>query len=222
MSQAFNPFKDRLAEAEMLRGLWSTLGSAVAIEVIAGAGFDWLLIDMEHSPNDPLTVLAQLQAVSGYVSAPVVRLPDNDPILFKRLLDFGALNFMVPDVQDAAQAKSAVASIRYPPAGNRGVSAVTRATRFGRVADYPRLSDAGIALIVQIESPAEIDRIEELAAVAGVERLVLGPRDLGVRMGLRGWPNRNQGDPLWPRCGLSALERRRHRAHRADRIPCSD
>src|SRR3546814_5963134 len=106
---------------------------------------------MEHSPNDPLTVLAQLQAVSGYVSAPVVRLPDNDPILFKRLLDFGALNFMVPDVQDAAQAKSAVASIRYPPAGNRGVSAVTRATRFGRVADYPRLSDAGIALIVRSE-----------------------------------------------------------------------
>src|SRR3546814_18800792 len=99
---------------------------------------------------------------------------------------------MVPDVQDAAQAKSAVASIRYPPAGNRGVSAVTRATRFGRVADYPRLSDAGIALIVQIESPAAIDRIEEIAAVDGVAGLFIGPGDLAARQGVVGAPNRTQ------------------------------
>lgn len=186
MTESFNPFKDRLARASRQRGIWCTLGSAFAIEIVAGAGFDWLLIDMEHSPNDPLSVLAQLQAVAGYPVSPVVRIPDNDPIMFKRLLDLGVQNFMVPDVQDAEQARAAVASIRYPPHGNRGVSALTRATRFGRIPDYPRLSDTGIGLIVQIESPAAVENIDEIAGVDGVDALFVGPGDLAARMGLIG------------------------------------
>lgn len=188
MTPAFNPLKDLLGQPGSRRGLWCTLGSAFAVEVVAGAGFDWLLIDMEHSPNDAMSVLAQLQALSGYPVSPVVRLPDNDPVLFKRLLDLGAQNFMVPDVQDAAQARLAAASVRYPPLGNRGVSALTRATRFGRVAGYPRLSDNGIGLVVQIESPLAIENIEEIAAVDGVDALFVGPGDLAARMGLIGQP----------------------------------
>lgn len=186
MNVPLNPFKDRLRAGQMQCGLWCTLGSASVTEVVAGAGFDWLLIDMEHSPNDPLTVLSQLQVVAGFAPAPVVRLPHNDPILFKRMLDFGAQSFMVPDIRNARQASEAVAAIRYPPAGNRGVSAVTRATRYGRVQDYPALSDASIALVVQIESPAAIDQIEKIAAVDGVDALFVGPGDLAAQMGFIG------------------------------------
>ena len=186
MTSPFNPFKDRLNAQSRQRGLWCTLGSAFVIEVVAGAGFDWLLIDMEHSPNDPLSVLAQLQVVAGYPASPVVRVPDNDPILFKRLLDLGVQNFMVPDVQDTGQAQAAVASVRYPPEGHRGVSALTRATRFGRVPDYPRQSDEGIGLIVQIESPTAVANIEEIAAVDGIDALFVGPGDLAARMGFIG------------------------------------
>lgn len=183
----FNPFKDRIGR-EALTGLWCTLGSAFAIEVVAGAGFDWLLIDMEHSPNDAHSVLAQLQVLAGYPVIPVVRIPDNDTILIKRLLDLGVQNFMVPDVQSAADAQKAVAAVRYPPLGVRGVSALTRATRFGRVAGYPQAADAGIGVIVQIESPAAVERIDEIAAVDGVDALFVGPADLAARMGLIGQP----------------------------------
>ena len=192
MTNSMNPFKDRLAEPRSQRGMWCTLGSAFAIEVIAGAGFDWLLIDMEHSPNDVLSVLSQLQTLAGYPVAPVVRVPDNDPVLFKRLLDLGVQNFMVPDVQDVTQARLAAASIRYPPIGNRGVSALTRATRFGRIPDYPRLSNSAIALVVQIESPTAIKNIDEIAAVDGVDALFVGPGDLAARLGFIGEPMRQE------------------------------
>lgn len=181
----FNAFKDRIG-SDTLRGLWCTLGNAFAIEVVAGAGFDWLLIDMEHSPNDPQSVVAQLQVLAGYPVIPVVRVPDNDPVLIKRLLDLGVQNFMVPDVQNAADAARAVAAVRYPPLGIRGVSALTRATRFGRVPGYPQMADAGIGVIVQIESPGAVEKIEEIAAVDGVDALFIGPADLAARMGLIG------------------------------------
>lgn len=192
MPTSSNVFKERLTAAEPQRGLWCTLGSAFAIEVVAGAGFDWLLIDMEHSPNDLLSVLAQLQTLAAYPVAPVVRVPDNDPVLFKRLLDLGVQNFMVPDVQHAQEARQAAASLRYPPLGNRGVSALTRATRFGRIADYPRLSNSAMTLVVQIESPAGVENIDEIASVDGVDALFVGPGDLAARMGYIGEPMRHE------------------------------
>ncbi len=188
MTTPVNAFKESLMQSRPQRGMWCTLGSAFAIEVVAGAGFDWLLIDMEHSPNDMLTVLAQLHALAGYPVAPVVRVPENDSVLLKRLLDLGVQNFMIPDIANGEDAKRAVESVRYPPAGKRGVSALTRASNFGRIPGYPQRSDSGIALIAQIESPDAIGNIEQIAAIDGIDALFVGPGDLAARMGFIGEP----------------------------------
>ena len=138
MQLPHNPFKKALIEGRAPIGLWASLPSPYAVEVIAGAGFDWLLIDTEHTPADIETVLAELQAVAGYPSHPVVRLPWNDFVAVKRYLDIGALTLMIPQIGNADEARAAVAAMRYPPGGVRGVGGTTRATRFGRVDDYAR------------------------------------------------------------------------------------
>lgn len=183
-----NQFKRALAEGRQQIGLWCTLPGSYAAEAVAGSGFDWLLFDTEHSPGDPLTVLAQLQAVAPYPVSPVVRPASNDAVLIKRLLDLGAQSLLIPYVQSADEAKSAVAAMRYPPEGIRGVSGVTRATRFGRVEGYARRAHEELCLLVQIETQEALDRLEQIAAVEGVDGVFIGPADLAASLGHVGEP----------------------------------
>lgn len=179
-----NPFKAALAADSTALGLWCTLSSPFATEVVAAAGYDWLLLDTEHSPGDPLTVLPQLQVIAGYPSvAPVVRPAANDPVLIKRFLDAGAQSLLIPYVQSAEEAAAAVRATRYPPRGIRGVSALTRATRFGRVPGYFEHAGDEICVIAQIETQAALDALEDIAAVPGVDALFVGPADLAASLG---------------------------------------
>lgn len=178
-----NRFKHAIARGIHQTGLWSTLSTAYAIEEVAGAGFDWLLLDTEHSPADVLSVMAQLQALSAYPEvSPIVRPAANDPVLIKRFLDVGAQSLLIPYVQSAEEAQAAVAAIRYPPVGIRGVSAVTRATRFGRVRGYAKIAEAELWLLVQIETQAGLDALEAIAAVDGVNGIFIGASDLAASL----------------------------------------
>lgn len=179
-----NRFKKAISEGRQQIGLWSTLSTAFAAEAVAGAGFDWLLLDTEHSPGDVLTVMAQLQALSGYAElSPVVRPATNDPVLIKRFLDVGAQSLLIPYVQSADEAAAAVAAVRYPPAGIRGVSALTRATQFGRIKDYATAASDEICVLVQIETQAGLDALESIASVDGVDGVFIGPADLAASLG---------------------------------------
>lgn len=179
-----NRFKRALRAGQRQIGLWLTLSSGFATEVVAGAGYDWLLIDTEHSPGDPLTVLPQLQVIAGYpdVSA-LVRPAANDAVLIKRLLDAGAQSLLIPYINSAAEAEAAVRATRYPPQGIRGVSALTRATRFGRLPGYFDKAAEEICVILQIETQAALDNLEAIAAVPGVDGLFIGPADLAASLG---------------------------------------
>ncbi len=178
-----NAFKAALRAGRRQIGLWSSLPGAYVAELLAGAGYDWLLLDTEHSPGDPLTVLPQLQAVAPYATAPVVRPATNDPVLIKRFLDIGAQTLLVPYVQTAEEAAAAVAAMRYPPRGVRGVSALTRATRFGRVQSYAARAEEELCLLVQVETGEALERLEEIAAVDGVDGVFVGPADLAASLG---------------------------------------
>ena len=145
-----NSFKRALKAGKTQIGLWSSLASNYSVEVIAGAGYDWLLLDCEHAPNDLESLLAQLQACAPYPSAPVVRVPWNDTVNMKRVLDIGAQSLLIPYVCGAEEARAAVAATRYPPAGVRGVAGTTRATRFGRVKDYAKRAHEEICVLVQV------------------------------------------------------------------------
>ncbi|EYB69171.1 2,4-dihydroxyhept-2-ene-1,7-dioic acid aldolase [Deinococcus phoenicis] len=147
------------------------------------------MIDGEHAPNDVRSILAQLQAVAPYPSAPVVRPPVGDPVLIKQLLDIGARNLLIPMVETAAQARELVAATRYPPQGIRGVaSALVRASRFSRNAEYLGQADAGICLLVQVESVTGLEALDEIAAVEGVDGVFIGPADLAASFGHLGNP----------------------------------
>lgn len=179
-----NRFKQRLRTAQGQIGLWCTLSSAYTVEAVAGAGFDWLLLDTEHSPGDVVSVMGQLQALSGFPDvAPVVRPATNDPVLIKRFLDIGAQSLLIPYIQTVEEARAAVAAVRYPPHGIRGVSALTRATGFARYTDYAQRADEEIALLVQIETQAGLDALEEIAAVDGIDGIFIGPGDLAASLG---------------------------------------
>jgi len=181
-----NPFKQALRRGQPQLGLWMTLASHYGTEAVASAGFDWLLLDMEHSPNDYDDILRQLQVVGGYRSHAVVRPPWNDPLAFKRLLDIGAQTLLIPYVQNAQEAQAAVRAMRYPPRGIRGMSAVTRATNFGRVPDYAQRCEEELCLLVQVETVDALDQIEAIAAVDGVDGIFIGPGDLAASMGIAG------------------------------------
>ena len=181
-----NAFKRALKAGTAQIGLWSSLSSSYTVEVIAGAGFDWILLDMEHSPNDLESALAQLQAAAPYPSHPVVRVPWNDMVSIKRLLDIGAQSLLVPYVSTADEARAAVSYTRYPPAGVRGVAGTTRATRFGRVKDYARRAHEEICLLVQVETQQALDNIEAICAVEGVDGVFIGPADLHASLGYAG------------------------------------
>ncbi len=164
-------------------GTWVMSASPLVAEAIAHAGFDWAVLDMEHSPLELPGVVQMLQAVAATKLVPIVRLPTNDPVLFKRLLDAGANTLMVPMVQGAAEARRAVAATRYPPLGVRGVAGMSRATRYGTQRLDTQMANAGVALILQLETPQALDALEEIAAVEGVDALFIGPADLSAAMG---------------------------------------
>src|ERR1041384_8021971 len=164
-------------------GLWASLCSNIATEVIAGSGFDWILIDSEHAPNELPIVFSQLQALVGGTAAPVVRPAWNDMVLMKRFLDVGVQNFLVPYVQTPEEARAAVAATRYPPQGIRGVAVSHRANRYGRVKDYFKRANDEICVIVQIETRLALQNLEAIAAIDGVDALFVGPSDLAAAFG---------------------------------------
>lgn len=178
-----NAFKQALSNGARQVGLWSGLASPIASEIIAGAGFDWIVIDGEHAPNDIPSLLAQLQAMRGGTAEPVFRLPWNDVVMFKRALDVGARSLLVPFVQNAEEARKAVAATRYPPLGIRGVSVVPRANDYGRIKGYHHNAHLDICVLVQLESRAALAEIETIAAVEGVNGLFIGPSDLAADLG---------------------------------------
>jgi 4-hydroxy-2-oxoheptanedioate aldolase len=186
-----NRFKRALARDERQIGLWSTLGSAMVAELVGHAGFDWLLIDTEHSPNELPAIVAQLQAMQTGTASAVVRPAWNDPVLIKRILDIGVQSLLIPFVETAEAAAAAVAATRYPPDGIRGVSTGSRAAGYGRIKDYPRAAAAEICVLVQIETLKGVENIDAIAAVPGVDGVFVGPADLSASLGYL-------GDPLNP------------------------
>lgn len=186
MELPHNRFKEALKAGRPQIGLWSSLSSSYTVEVIAGAGFDWLLLDMEHSPNDLESLIGQLQAAAPYPTHPVVRVPWNDMVAIKRVLDVGAQSLLVPYVSSAQEAAAAVSYTRYPPHGLRGVAGTTRATRFGRISDYARRAHEQICLLVQVETRAAVDNIEAICAVEGIDGVFIGPADLHASLGYPG------------------------------------
>lgn len=182
-----NVFKLRLKAGEMQYGLWLGLPDASAAEICALAGFDWLVIDAEHAPFDLRSVMAHLQALAAYRSAPIVRPPIGDPVLLKQLLDVGAQTFLIPMVESAAQAKSLVGAVRYPPDGVRGIgTSLARAARWNQIPNYLNLANDQICLIVQVETVEGLDNLAEIANVAGVDGVFIGPSDLAASMGHTG------------------------------------
>jgi 4-hydroxy-2-oxoheptanedioate aldolase len=181
-----NRFRRRLKAGETQIGLWITAPGGYMAEVVAPAGFDWLCFDTEHSPNDPIGVIAQMQAAAAWPVSALCRPAWNDTVLIKRFLDAGAQTLVLPYIQTAEEAEAAVRAMRYPPRGVRGVSLQTRANRFGRVPDYLDRAEEELCLLVQIETPEALSRIEDIAAVDGVDGLFIGPSDLGTAMGERG------------------------------------
>ncbi|GAA3929617.1 HpcH/HpaI aldolase/citrate lyase family protein [Microbacterium soli] len=181
-------FRDALTDADRpLIGMWLSTGSPLLAEICAGSGIDWLLIDMEHGPNTLTTVQQQLQVIAAYPVTAVVRVPFNDPVIIKQVLDTGAQNLLVPMVASAAEARAAVAAVRYPPEGVRGVgSALARSSRWARVARYVQDAATTVSLIVQIESTDAVEHAAEIAAVDGVDGVLVGPADLSASMGLPG------------------------------------
>ena len=188
MQLATNSFTHAIAKGDKQIGIWISLASPFAAEITAPAGYDWALVDMEHSINDYFSTLGQLQAFAASNTTAIVRPEWNDPVVVKRLLDLGAPGLLFPMIQTVEEAEKAVAATRYPPAGSRGVSGVTRATKFGRVTDYvARVADE-TTVILQLETAAALSRAEEIASVDGVSGIFFGPADIAADIGKVGNP----------------------------------
>ncbi|HEY8615935.1 4-hydroxy-2-oxoheptanedioate aldolase [Phenylobacterium sp.] len=198
-----NSFKHAIAAGRRQIGFWLALSDSYAAEAVAGAGFDWLVLDMEHAPNTLTSVLTQLQALAPYPGAAVVRPAWNDMVAIKQVLDLGAQTLLIPYVQTAEEAQAAVAAVRYPPRGVRGVSAGARASRYGRVADYPQRAEEELCLLVQVETAAALEQLEAIAAVEGVDGVFIGPADLAASLGHLGQP----GHPEVKAAVLDAIRR---------------
>ena len=186
-----NSLKRDLQAGKKLIGCWSSLSNAITTEVLGVAGFDWILLDGEHSPNDVTTFIPQLMALKDSASAPVVRPSCNDAVEIKRLLDAGFYNFLIPFVESADDARRAVAATRYPPQGIRGVSVSQRSNRYGTIPDYFKSVNEHICVMVQIENHAGVAAAREIATLDGVDCIFVGPSDLAASMGHLG----NSGHP---------------------------
>ena len=185
-----NRFKRALAAGTPQIGLWAALADAYVTEVLAGAGFDWLLLDGEHAPNDLRSLLVQLQSIAAYAAThAIVRPPVGDTHLVKQLLDIGVQTLLIPMMETAEQAERMVAAMRYPPAGVRGVgSALARASRWNRVPSYVHCADDEMCLLVQVESRIGLANLDAIAAVNGVDGVFIGPADLSASLGHLGAP----------------------------------
>jgi 4-hydroxy-2-oxoheptanedioate aldolase len=182
-----NSFKAALARGDRLYGCWAGFADAYATEVLAEAGFDWLVIDGEHAPNDLRSISAQLGVLRGAASHPVVRLPMGEVWAIKQALDVGAQTLLIPMVETAAQAEGLVRAMRYPPEGVRGSgAALARASRFSGIPDYIATANAQICLLVQVETVTGLAALDEILAVEGVDGVFIGPSDLAADMGYRG------------------------------------
>jgi 4-hydroxy-2-oxoheptanedioate aldolase len=189
MERIINSFKQALTDARPQFGLWAALADTYVTEVLATAGFDWLLVDNEHAPNDVRSTLAQLQALAAYPTHPIVRPVRSDTALIKQLLDIGAQTLLLPMIDTTEQAREAVAATRYPPEGVRGVgSALARASRWNRISDYLATAANDICVLVQVETTLGLSNLEEIAKVDGVDGVFFGPADLSASMGLLGKP----------------------------------
>ncbi|MGJ8544089.1 MAG: aldolase/citrate lyase family protein [Sulfitobacter sp.] len=187
MPAPINEFKAALKAGQTVFGCWLGLADTFSAELMGQAGFDWLVVDGEHGPNDLRSILAQLQVLAASGSHPVVRLPVGETWLIKQVLDAGAQTLLIPMVESAAQAQQLVRAVTYPPAGDRGVGyALTRAARFSQIADYGSTADAQICLLAQVENRAGLAALDEILAVDGVDGVFIGPADLAADMGHMG------------------------------------
>jgi 4-hydroxy-2-oxoheptanedioate aldolase len=196
MQLPVNTFKHALAAGKTQIGLWSSLSSHYTVELIAGAGFDWILLDTEHAPNDLESLLTQLQAAQPYPTQAVVRVPWNDMVTIKRVLDIGAQTILIPMINTVEEARAAVAATRYPPAGVRGVGGTTRATRFGRIRGYPQQVERELCVLLQAETEQALANLEGIAGVPGVDGVFIGPADLHASLGHVG---ERHHSAVWPR-----------------------
>ncbi len=198
-----NRFKAALARGELQIGLWSSLCSNIVAEIIGDSGFDWILLDTEHSPNELPSLVIQMQAMAGGTATPIVRPAWNDPVLIKRILDAGAQSLLLPFVQNADEAANAVAATRYPPDGIRGITSSGRAARFGRVPNYLKTASEEICVLVQVETGEALAGIEAIASVDGIDGVFIGPADLSASLGHIG----NPGHPEVQDAIKSAVDR---------------
>ena len=178
-----NKFKEQILKFNKQIGIWSCLSNNTVAEILSVVGFDWIVIDMEHSPNDIQEVLVQLQIIQGFSSEPIVRVPWNEPVMVKRVLDMGAQSILFPYVEDEKEALAAVESTRYPPKGIRGVMSAARMNKYGTVTDYYKKADDEICVLIQCESKKAIQNISKIAAVEGVDGIFIGPSDLSASIG---------------------------------------
>ena len=178
-----NDFKHAIKAGRQQIGLWCSLASNLAVEVVAGSGYDWLLLDTEHSPNELPMVYTQLQAAMENPVQPIVRVPWNDMVTIKRYLDVGVQTLLIPTVETEAEAAFAVAATRYPPSGVRGFAAGSRSSRFGRIKDYHARAHEEICVLVQIETRKGMDNLEAIARTEGVDGVFIGPGDLSSALG---------------------------------------
>jgi 4-hydroxy-2-oxoheptanedioate aldolase len=189
MDPLLNPFKQALKARRLQIGLWHSLSSHLVVEILADSGFDWILVDTEHAPNELPMVLTQLQAMSGGTAHPVVRPAWNDSVIIKRLLDIGAQSLLIPYVETEEEAKRAVMATRYPPEGFRGYASQARASRYGRIKGYHAAANAQICLLLQVETKRGLENLERIAGVEGVDGIFVGPGDLSAALGHLGEPN---------------------------------
>ena len=187
MPAPINTFKQALTEGRTVIGCWLSLADTLTADVMGTAGFDWLVIDGEHGPNDLRSILGQLQVLAAHDSHPVVRVPVGETWILKQVLDAGAQTVLVPMVDSAEQARQLVRDVTYPPHGNRGVGyAVSRAGAFSRTADYGTTADAQICLLVQVENRKGLAALDDILAVEGIDGVFIGPADLAADMGHMG------------------------------------
>ncbi len=199
MDMPRNAFKAALKEGRTQIGMWVTIPDPGVVELLAGCGYDWLLLDTEHSAMDAVDTMRLMQAAAPYPVSTIVRPGWNNPIEIKKLLDCGAQTLLIPYVQNADEATAAVAAVRYPPKGIRGVAGTTRASRYGAIKDYATRADAEICLLVQVETSAALAEIEAIAAVDGVDGIFIGPADLAASMG-------HPGNPAHPEVRAAVLD----------------
>ena len=195
-----NAFKHAIAAGRLQIGLWSSLCSNIAAEIVSESGFDWILLDTEHSPNEVPDLVQQLQAVQTGTATPIIRPAWNDAVLVKRVLDIGTQSVLIPYVQNADEARAAVAATRYPPQGVRGVSVAARASRYGRTPGYLTKANDEICVLVQVETRAALSELDAIAKVEGVDGVFIGPSDLAASLGHLGNPQHAEVQRVIEQC----------------------